>query len=178
MRTSKSSVAFAATLALILTTIPAVSAADLGARLEGRVVGSEGAPVAGYSVHLIEPDGDAIETAVTDDAGLYTFAGLPSGEYGLGVTTPSGEAAPVIDSEVKLGERQLARRDIRMMQGDASQHMNFQTSGGLGYWWAGLAPAAKAGLIVGVIAIVGYGISELDDDDEPAATPTGGNTQS
>ena len=171
MRTTKSSVAIAATFALILATIPGTTFAATGARLEGMVVGQEGAPVPGYTVHLIEADGRAVDTATTNDEGLYTFDSLPAGEYGLGITTPNGMAAPVVDSEVKLADSQLARRDIRMMQADASQPVDFATQGGIGYWWAGLAPAAKAGLLVGIIAVLGYGISELDEEEEEDATP-------
>lgn len=163
-------VAVLAIFALLAATTPGLALAGTDARIEGLVVGVDGTPAAGYTVHLIEPDGSTARTAETDADGVYTFAGLDEGEYALGLQGPDGTAAAVDAPPVAVAGNQLARRDMRLYQTQAGAPMNF--SGGLGLWWAGLSAGAKAGTIIALLAIVGYGASEvLDDDEEDQASP-------
>lgn len=176
MRSLKNRVAIAAIFALIFATTPGlVVAGDAGSRIEGMVIAADGKPAAGYSVHLIESNGEASRTAETDSDGIYTFGGLESGDYALGIQTPGGEAAAVAAPPVAVQGQELARRDIRLYNSNSqlnSAPVNY--SGGMGLWWAGLSAGAKAGTIIALLAVVGYGTSELlDDDDEPVASPSG-----
>ena len=53
-----------------------------------------------------------------DDDGLYSFKDLPPGDYSLGIENAYGQMAPVLAPAVSLADDQLARRDLKMMEGD------------------------------------------------------------
>lgn len=45
--------------------------------------GTGEALLAGWTIHLLDPDGEIIDSALTDDDGIYTFAALSPGDYSL-----------------------------------------------------------------------------------------------
>ena len=176
MRTHwKSYVAVIALIALIPATMPvSIAGMNPGPRLEGMVVGPDGTPAADCTVHLVVPGGDAVATATTDENGLYVFEGLEAGAYGLGVVTAEGVAAIVSAEPLELAGEQIVRRDIRLFAATEGLELDPNGNASLGVWWAGLGTAAKAGLIIAILAVAGYGATELfDDEEEDNPTPSG-----
>ena len=152
----------------LLMLVPVSASGPRHARLEGLLVDLDGQPARGFRVLLIDERGGAIGAATTSERGLYSFAEVAPGLYGLGIESPTGAAAPVFAPPVRLDEGELARRDIRLMQASAEQldqglEANYT---GIRIWWAGRSKREKAvwltGLVVGV-ALIWY---LLDDDDE------------
>ncbi len=67
---------------------------NLGFALSGSVSGSvtdaDGDPLAGVLLGLEQPPGTIVDTAVTDDDGLYLFSLVPPGAYDVRLTPPVG----------------------------------------------------------------------------------------
>ena len=165
-------VAVVALPALLLLTLTPAGATG-GARLDGRLIGIDGRPAAGMTMHLIDGDGIGIATSETDRDGFYGFGDLDAGDYALGVQTPEG-MTPVAASGVRLASNELARRDVQLRGAELGDHERAaQGNYGLGMWWAGLSTAAKIWTIVGGVIIIGVTAAALsdDDDDEPDASP-------
>jgi hypothetical protein len=154
--------------ALILWIAPSPSVASSGtARLEGLLVGVDGHPATEMNVHLIDAQGQDVAQSATSDEGIYTFADLPPGEYSLGIENAEGQMAPVAAPPVKLGESELARRDLQLMEADPAQVNQAAVANyGIGQWWASLSPAAKAWSIVAIIAVVGITAAAVSSTSE------------
>jgi hypothetical protein len=71
--TVKSIAACVTILSLMLWISPAAMANDAAGRLEGLVVGVDGRPASGYTVHLIDESGEEHAQSTADDQGLYSF---------------------------------------------------------------------------------------------------------
>ena len=156
-----------ATLALLLALTPAQAG---GARLEGYVVNPDGRGAPGFRVHLIDSLGLDVAQAGTSDKGVYRFRDLPAGAYSLGIESPEGKMAPVAAPPTRLGDNELARRDIKLVEAnqaerDAVGKKNFS----FGIFWAGLSPAAKAASVIGIVVVLGLTLAALDDDDSSAS---------
>jgi hypothetical protein len=150
-------------LALALAPLPSQAA---GARLEGYVLAVDGRAADGHRVHLIDDSGRDVGQATTSDEGLYRFRDLAGGSYALGIENPEGRVAPVAAPPIRLGQDELARRDIKLVQADQTQRETVgQENNSFGVYWAGLSPAAKAWSVIGVFVILGVAIVALDDDD-------------
>ena len=157
-------------LALVLALAPTSSEAA-GARLEGYVLAVDGRAADGHRVHLIDDRGQDVAQVTTSDEGVYRFRDLPGGAYALGIESPEGRVAPVAAAPIRLGQDELARRDIKLVQADQDQRDTVgQENNSFGIFWAGLSPAAKAWSVIGVFVILGITIKALDDDD-PKGTP-------
>lgn len=149
-----------------------ILAADAPARLEGLVVGADGRPATGHAVLLVADDGGVAARATSGDDGVYRFAEVEPGRYGLGLELPDGTAAPVVGVDADLEAGQLARRDLRLAPADGLVDLApAQSHGGLILWWVGLSPAAKAAVVVGGLGGAWLLYEELDDDDEDTASP-------
>jgi hypothetical protein len=161
---------------LLLTPVALRAGTTTGmARLEGLVLGADGRRADGFRIHLIDAQGAVASSATSTVKGTYSFKEVTPGSYALGIESPEGWVAAVDAPPVRLGDGELARRDVRLVQSNAGA-INQATGAnyGLGMWWAGLSPAAKAWTIVGIIAVVGVTFAALDDDDdaeEDAASP-------
>ena len=81
--------------------------------------------------------------------------------------------APVAAPPVRMGEGELARRDLKLMQADPSTISGAAGANyGLGTWWASLTPAAKAWTVVAIVAVVAITWAALDEDDvSPGSEP-------
>ena len=157
------------TLAFACLPVSAGSSAS-GARLEGLLIAVDGRPAPGYKVHLIDERGEPAGQAVSDADGIYSFRGLSAGSYSLGIELPHGKIAPVAAPPVRLGGGELARRDVKLLEAGPEEAQAAGTANyGFGMWWAGLAPAAKAWTIVGMVAVAAVTVAALADDDEPAS---------
>ena len=163
--------AAAATIFALLVWVasPALAGAE-GARLEGLLLGVDGRPAAEMRVHLIDDQGRDLSQVATSDDGLYSFKDLPAGEYSLGIESAEGQMAPVAAPPVRLGQGELARRDLKLMESDPAT-VNAATGAnyGMGTWWASLTPAAKAWTVVALVAVVAITWAAFDEDD---ASPT------
>lgn len=154
-------------LSMLLWIAPAPALAfEGGARLEGMLLDTSGMPATGYKVHLIDADGRAMALADASAEGLYSFRDLPAGEYSLGIENAAGQMAPVAAPPVSLGESELARRDLKLLQADGSTlNQAAQVNYGLGMWWNGLTPAAKTWTVVAIIVVAGITWAAFDEDD-------------
>jgi hypothetical protein len=170
-RNRRPTVALTAILALVLTGVsPGGSAPQSTSRLEGLVLDIDGRPAAGWGIHLIDEEGHAVARADTDSGGFYSFREVESGRYALGIESPEGLMSPVDAPPVLVRDRELSRRDLKLMsaeEGEAGQtaHGNY----GLGHWWAGLTPAAKAWTIVAIVVVAGVTVALLADDTPQAS---------
>jgi len=147
-----------------------VTAAPSPVALEGRILAVDGRAATGHTVVLVDAAGTPVARATTDAEGDYAFGSVPAGDYAVGVETPAGELAPMAAPPVRLGDRP-ERRDLKLMQA-SSAGAQLGADYGLGMWWAGLSPAGKTWVVVAVVAAVGLTYAALDDDDEPAASPS------
>jgi hypothetical protein len=164
---ARSLVAAATLVAMLAGGLP-ISAA--GGRLEGLVVDLDGRPATDHRVHLIGSDGRPVASSRVSGEGRYTFPDLAAGEYALGVESPGGLVAPVAAPPVEVGADRLVRRDLRLVRADAdAQAEAAGSSYGMGLWWAGLSPAAKAWVIVAIVVAAGITWTALDDDEEPSS---------
>lgn len=172
---SRSLTSWATLVALLSLSMPSsVWSGPAGSRLDGVVMGVDGRPASGYRVHLIDGVGNDVAQSTADDRGVYSFSGVQEGAYSLGIETLEGRMAPVAGPPVQLGDSQLARRDVKLMQTDPiGQQATTRANYGIGMWWGGLSSSAKAWTIVGLIAIVGITVVALtdDDDSDPPASP-------
>ena len=126
------------------------------------MLGVDGRPAAEMRVHLIDGQGRDVAQAATSEDGLYSFKDLPSGEYSLGIENAEGQMAPVAAPPVRLGQGELARRDLKLMQADPAA-VNAATAAnyGMGTWWASLTPAAKAWTVVAIVAVGDHHLGRL-----------------
>lgn len=170
---TRSIAALITTLAVVLAVSP-VSAMGVqgGATLEGLVVGVDGTPAAGYRVHLIDESGRPTAEATADEDGLYSFTGVPAGDYALGIENPGGQMAPVAAPPMRLGDNELARRDLKLMSADEQGTQSAMRGNySLGRWWAGLTPAAKAWTVVALVVVVGVTVALLNDNEASVFEP-------
>ena len=133
----------------------------------------DGRPATGYQVHLIDDSGNVLRSSSTTDDGLYSFKDLAAGEYSLGIEEPFGAVAPVAGPPVKVADRQLVRRDVKLMEADPSAvDRTLEANYGLRSWWTSTSDAGKAWAVVGVVLFGVLIYRALDDDDEPEASPS------
>ena len=157
-------------LALWIAPPPALAAPGNGARLEGLVQGLDGRAAAGCRVHLIGAGGEDLAQSAVGEDGLYSFAGLEAGRYSLGVEMPDGTVAPVAAPPLRLGNNDLARRDVKLLASDAQMtNEALQANYGLGHWWSGLSAPGRAWTIIGILAAGWLILDTLNDDETPAS---------
>ena len=159
-------------LMLCATAVPL--AADTGpGRIEGLLLDVDGRPATGHTIHLIDHRGTDTAQATAGSDGVYSFPEVPAGSYAMGIETPDGVLAPVTAPPVELGSRELARRDLKLVETDvATRNAALQANYGLGLWWAGMSTGGKVGVSVALAAIL-YGIiAALDSDSEGEAPAT------
>jgi len=154
--------------ALLLAMIPStVQAGDRGARLEGLLLDVQGRPASGYGVLLIDDQGREVQRSPIDPQGLYSFRGMTSGAYSLGIETPEGQKAPVATPPIRVDDGQLARRDLQISETDPrATGQVVQGNYGLGMWWAGLSTAGRAWTIVALTTFFVVTVAIIADDDE------------
>ena len=174
MRSSFRSIAAQITILALVLMISPVSAMDStgGATLEGLLVDVDGTPAAGYRVHLIDETGTPTAQATADEQGLYSFSGVPAGEYALGIENDGGQLAPVAAPPLRLGGSELARRDLKLLAADGpGTEGAMRGNYSLREWWGGLGPGAKTWTVVAIVVAVGLVWAALDDDDASVFQP-------
>jgi len=179
MRTISRTVACSTILTMLLWTTLAVAAGGTG-RLDGLVLGTDGKPAVGSTVHLIDGDGKS-RRAEVDVEGRYSLADVPAGSYSIGIETAAGQVGPVVAPPVRIDEGHLVRRDVKLA--NATPQLVDQAVQGnysFGSWFSGLGTGAQAGVVLGFL-VAAYGAVELIDDDdnkEIVSTPSGTETGS
>jgi predicted alpha/beta hydrolase len=167
------SIASLAILAMLIWIAPVPALAlDGGSRLEGLLLDTDGRAAQGYSVHLIDADGQALARAQASEQGTYSFKDLPAGQYSLGIENGEGQFAPVAAPAIELGKNELARRDLKLLQADGeTMNMAMEANYGLGMWWSGLTPAAKTWTVVALVVVGGITWAAFDEDSASAQAP-------
>jgi hypothetical protein len=159
-------IAVVAAAALVLGLAPAPVLAG-GARLEGYLLGVDGRAAVGHRVHLVDDKGEDVAQSATTREGIYRFREMPAGEYSLGIENPDGAMAPVAAPPVRLGEDELVRRDIKLVEaGPEQQERVGRENYSFGTFWAGLSPGAKAWSVIGTFVVLGIAVTALDDEDD------------
>jgi hypothetical protein len=171
----RGALARALALSMILCTTPGLLASDAASRLEGLVVGVDGRAATSLTVALIDERGSVIERSGVAADGLYSFRRIEPGSYWLGVETQDGLAAPVATPPVRLEGGELVRRDLKLLSANAARvaQATDNPNYGIGLWWAGLSPAAKVWVVIGIVTFAGITYAALDDEEDPAS-PSGG----
>lgn len=154
--------------ALLLWIIPAESlAGSPQGRLEGLVLDVAGRPASGHRVHLIDEQGRALGHSEVSEDGIYSFKELPAGDYSLGIESPDGTVAPVAAPAVRLQDRALARRDLKLVRADtAAVDQAAEGNYGFSLWWHGLSKAGKAWTVLAIVVAGGLTYEALSDEDE------------
>jgi len=161
-----------AALAVFVLAVPVFGAAPGG--MTGQLLGVDGRPADGYRIVLVSAEGEPVAGANTDPEGEYHIPQVAPGEYGIGVVSPAGEAAPVMAAPTRVGSGEQVVRNIRLMEAGSSPVQLAPARGGLGVWWAGLTKPAKIWTVLGTLTAFGLIYSATDDDDdvdEPSVTP-------
>jgi hypothetical protein len=175
-RTLKSLAAHTTLFALMLWIVspPNLAAGGSGARLEGLVLDLDGRAAAGHRIHLIDTGGQDLAQSAVGEDGLYSFAGLGAGQYSLGVELPDGTLAPVAAAPVRLGDDQLARRDLKLVTSDADMtNAALQANHAVGQWWGDLSNPGKAWTIVGIVVAAALIYDALDDETPASPVDSG-----
>lgn len=173
----RSWVAIACLIALAAPGAPTLAQAST-ARLEGTILGLDGAPASGLEVVLIGEGGAEIASAKTDAAGAYVISDVPPGSYGLGLVLLNGTAVTVPGDDVVLVAGEVTRRDLQLVHATPAQPETPAapppvTAGKVELWWAGLSPTMK-GLAIGgavaAVALIVIAVSSGGDDEEESAS--------
>jgi len=170
----RTAVARTVLLALTLSSFPAL-AAPTPARIEGLVVDSAGTPAAGYEVLLVEPAGQAVASATTDQGGLYSFREVAGGSYAMGLRDPRGGIAPVLADPVRVEPGSLVRRDIALHTVQPAVAQREAVHYGLGEWWVSRTRGEKTITIAGFVGGLTLLYFLLENDNktkEQGASPS------
>ena len=155
---------------LLAPVTPSLGAPQSDTRLEGRVLGFDGLPAIGYSVHLIDETGMDSARAEVDADGVYRMREVPAGRYDLALETPEGRYARVEASPLRVRPGYLVRRDLMLVERDPAQPAGVAPSASFGAWWAGMDKPAKVWTVVAVVLVLGI-TAEALSSDETLASP-------
>lgn len=105
-----------------------LQAQTANASLSGHVSDSTGALIAGATVTLTETETHVVETATSDDSGLYTFPSVKPGTYNMSVSRSNFRTTTVIG--LVLNVQDNLSRDITLQVGSSSEtvHVSAQAS--------------------------------------------------
>src|SRR5438067_1030938 len=111
--------AFLASLAILVVTLPTVSAQQITAAITGTVVDPSGAPVNAAAVTATDTKRGTVWTTQTNTAGAYNLPRLPVGSYQVEATAAGFQTAK--SAEVTLDLNQLANIDFKMKIGSKTE---------------------------------------------------------
>jgi len=111
--------AFLASLAILVATLPTVSAQQITAAITGTVVDPSGAPVNAAAVTATDTKRGTVWTTQTNTAGVYNLPRLPVGSYQVEATATGFQIAK--SAEVTLDLNQLANIDFKMKIGSKTE---------------------------------------------------------
>lgn len=107
--------------ALLLLCLPIVSRAQDTGYITGTVTDNSGAAIGGATVVIATITGNLTRDTVTNDAGVYTVAGLPGATYSITVSATGFQK--YIARRVVLDVAQKARIDIQLQVGAVNQEV-------------------------------------------------------
>ena len=93
--------------------------------IDGETRDSSGAVVAGVTVSVTNNGTNAVRTAVTNDAGVYSFPSLAPGTYTLRAEKPGFRT--VVRNQVELQVQQAARVDFELQVGQVSESIEVRS---------------------------------------------------
>src|SRR6202140_5301675 len=93
--------------------------------IDGETRASTGAIVAGVTVTVSNNGTNAVRSAVTNDAGVYSFPSLAPGTYGLRAEKPGFRT--IVRSQVELQVQQAARVDFELQVGQVSESIEVRS---------------------------------------------------
>src|SRR5712692_7100041 len=93
--------------------------------IDGETRDSTGAVVAGVTVSATNNGTNAVRSAVTNDAGVYSFPSLAPGTYTLRAEKPGFRA--VVRNQVELQVQQAARVDFELQVGQVSESIEVRS---------------------------------------------------
>src|SRR6266404_1294103 len=97
--------------------------------IDGETRDATGAVVAAVTVSVTNNGTNAVRTAVTNDAGVYSFPSLAPGTYTLRAEKPGFKA--VIRNQVELQVQQAARVDFELQVGQVSESIEVRSEAAL-----------------------------------------------
>src|SRR5216684_2222588 len=115
-------------LACGLVTGPAAFAQTFGS-IDGETRDSTGAVVSAVTVSATNNGTNAVRTAVTNDAGVYSFPSLAPGTYTLRAEKPGFKT--VVRNQVELQVQQAARVDFELQVGQVSESVEVRADAAL-----------------------------------------------
>ena len=94
--------------AFMLASIPSALAQEITGTISGTVSDSTGAAVAGATVIATDADKNlAVRTVTTGDAGEYTLALLPAGNYSVSIEAPNFKKSLQTDIKLDVNQRRV-----------------------------------------------------------------------
>src|SRR5436190_8213881 len=105
-------------VAVLLLISPGLIAQTPSGEISGVVVDPSGSVVPGVTVTVTNPATNAVRSAQTNEAGLYTIRALPPGAYSLKAEIPGFRTVERRDIEVQVGS--VNRIDVSLQVGEVS----------------------------------------------------------
>src|SRR6266849_1592388 len=107
-----------------LMTCPVTFSQTFGS-IDGETRDSSGAVISAVAVSATNNGTNAVRTAITNDAGVYSFPSLPPGTYTLRAEKPGFRA--VVRNQVELQVQQAARVDFDLQVGQVSESIEVRS---------------------------------------------------
>src|SRR5215831_7537873 len=101
----------------LLGVLPAIAQTE--ATISGVIHDPSGAVIPGVTVTVTNPATNFVRSAISNEAGVYTFPVLQPGIYNIKVELPGFRA--VTQNDVELQVQQSARLDFTLQVGELSQ---------------------------------------------------------
>src|SRR2546421_45668 len=101
----------------VLSVLPAVAQTQAG--ISGVIHDPTGAVIPGVTVTVTNPATNFVRTAISNEAGVYTFPVLQPGVYNIKVELPGFRT--ITQNDVELQIQQSARLDFTLQVGEVSQ---------------------------------------------------------
>ena len=114
-------------LASILGCVPITGQSGVGT-ITGQVVDAQNAAISGAEVKLSDTTTNSVRTALTNDAGRYTFSSVPPGTYELTITKSGFAASQLRAQTVEVG--QALTLDVKLQVGATNIVVEVQAAAG------------------------------------------------
>ncbi|MGH9870471.1 MAG: carboxypeptidase-like regulatory domain-containing protein [Candidatus Polarisedimenticolia bacterium] len=149
-----------AALLAVLSPSPALSAG--AGTIKGTLLDSNGQPMVGYTVKVVDSTGAVYESPPTGPDGKYEIPNLAEGSYTYQIVDPTGKIVPVQIPAVNLQAGTVVTQPIAIVP---------KSAGGKGALTAWLVGGGAA--VLAAIAIASGNNDDDNDDDPPmtASTP-------
>jgi hypothetical protein len=120
-------VVFASLMAALLLTVQGVAQVAGAGNIQGTVADATGAVIPGATVTAVEVSTRVPHTAVTDNAGVYTFPNLVVGSYSISVTAPGFQTFTSTGNVLEVGANISV--NVKMTVGAQDQKVEVHSEG-------------------------------------------------